>query len=143
MPAFVSTYDTHLDPLIKLQKRAIRAISMAGFLDHTDPLFLQCKILKFNDQFKLSLACYLFNNQNLLTEYSRSHPHFTRNRDVPLATLARLRSTEQSIIRNAIILWDTIPINIKTCRTFNSFKMKYKNFLLNQYSTPVVSGWRR
>ena len=68
---------------------------MAGILDHTEPLFLQYEILKLNDQFKLSLACYLFNNQNLLTEFSRSHSHYTRNRDVPLAPLAyRLRSTE-------------------------------------------------
>ena len=140
LPAFASTYLIHLDPLIKLQKRAIRAMSVAGFLDHTEPLFFQYKILKLNDQFKLSLACHLFNNQNLLTEFSRSHTHYTRNRDVPLAPVARLRSTEQSIIRNAILLWDTIPINIKACRTINSFKLRYKYFLLNQYSSPVVSG---
>ena len=112
---------------------------MAGFLDHTEILFRQCKILKLDDQFKHSLACYLYNNQNLLTEHSRTHSHFTRNRDVPLAPFARLRSTEQSVIRNALILWETIPANIKSCTTINTFKSRYKNFLLNQYSSSVIS----
>ena len=141
LPAFASTYHIHFDPLVKLQKRAIRAISKAGFLDHTDPLFRQFKILKLNDQFKHSLACYLYKNQHLLTEYSRNHVYFTRNRDAPLPSFARLRSTEQSVIRNALLLWNSVPINIKNCRTINSFKLHYKIFLLNQYSVPNVSGW--
>ena len=129
-----------MDPLIKLQKRAIRAISLAGYIDHTDPLFHRCKILKLDDQFKHSLACYLFKNQYLITDHSRNHSYFTRFRDTPIAPLARLRSTEQSVIRNAILLWDTVPTNIKNCRTFGSLKLKYKNFLLNQYGSPVISG---
>ena len=133
LPAFAATYHVHLDPLEKLQKRAIRAISLAGYLDHTDPLFHRCKILKIDDQFKHSLACYLYKNQSLLTEHSRNHPHFTRNRDAPLAPFARLRSTEQSIIRNALVTWDTVPSNIKSCRTYDSFTFKYKIFFLNRY----------
>ena len=121
LPVFASTYHIHLDPLVKLQKRAIRAISMAGFLDHTESLFRQCKILKLEDQFKYSLACYLYHNQNILVEFSRTHSHFTRNRDVPLAPFARLRCTEQSVIRNALILWDTIPSDIKNT-SINVFK---------------------
>ena len=133
LPAFASTYHTHLDPLIKLQKRAVRAISVAGYLDHTDPLFLRNKILKLNDQYKHSLACYIYSHPNLLNEHSRSHTYLTRNRDTPLPNFSRLRSTDQSIIRNSLIVWDSIPPNIKTCRTLNNFKVQYKNFLLNQY----------
>ena len=140
LPVFAATYHVHLDPLVKLQKRAIRAISLAGYIDHTDPLFHRCKILKLDDQFKHSLACYLYKNQSLLTEHSRNHPHFTRNRDAPLAPFARLRSTEQSVIRNALVTWDTVPSNIKSCRTYDSFKFKYKNFLLNRYVSPVDSA---
>ena len=84
LPAFASTYHTHLDPLIKLQKRAVRAISVAGYLDHTDPLFLRNKILKLNDLYKHSLACYIYSHPNLLNEHSRSHTYLTRNRDTPL-----------------------------------------------------------
>ena len=134
LPAFASTYQTHMDPLIKLQKRAVRAISLAGYLDHTDPLFFQNKILKLNDQYKHSLACYLYCNQELLIEYSRPHNYSTRNREVPLAPFSRLRSTEQSIVRNALIVWDSVPPNIKTCLTIKRFKFQYKNHLLNQYS---------
>ena len=133
LPVFASTYQVHLNPLIKLQKTAIRAINVAGFNDHTNPLFLNSKILKLQDQYKHSLGCYMYDNQYLLNEYSRNHNYSTRNRDLPLVPFARLRTTEQSVIRNAIAEWDKIPINIRGSRNKNIFKFHYKTFLLNQY----------
>ena len=37
--------DTHLDPLIKLQKKIIRFISFSTYTEHTTPLFLKLNIL--------------------------------------------------------------------------------------------------
>ena len=37
---------TRLMPLIKLQKRAVRIITNKKYRDHTNPLFLDCKLLK-------------------------------------------------------------------------------------------------
>ena len=42
-----STFRTHLDPLIVQQKRIIRIIAGAGYLNHTNDLFHRFKILKF------------------------------------------------------------------------------------------------
>ena len=108
---------------------------MAGFIDHTNPLFLSSKILKLRDQYKHSLGCYMYENQNLLNIYSRNHDYFTRNRDFPLVPYARLRSTEQSVIRNALAEWENIPANIRTSRNKNIFKTHYKTYLLNQYTS--------
>ena len=44
-----NTYPTHLNRLFLLQKRAIRLISKANFLDHTDPIFFNNGILKIFD----------------------------------------------------------------------------------------------
>ena len=107
---------------------------MAGFIDHTNPLFLNSKILKLQDLYKHSLGCYIYDNQNRLDVYSRNHTHFTRNRNMPLVPFARLRSTEQSVIRNALAEWDKIPANIRASRSKNIFKACYKTFLLNQYN---------
>ena len=39
--------DSHLNPIIKIQKKGIRAISFAHYLDPTSPLFRRLNILNF------------------------------------------------------------------------------------------------
>ena len=130
---FGATYDRHLEPLNKLQKRAIRVISGAGFLDHTDPLFYSNKILKVNDLYKQSIACYMYDHPNLLSAHAVTHNYNTRNRDRLVPPIEKLRSTEQSVIHKGIREWNEIPDNIKSCVTKQSFKYHYKNYLLAQY----------
>ena len=103
---FGATYDVHLEPLKLLQKRAIRIISNAGFYEHTDPLFYQNSILKVDDLYRHGLGCYMYRNQHLLSSYTHSHDYLTRNRAQYVPPFARLRSTEQSVILNAIRVWN-------------------------------------
>ena len=42
-------YKTTLESVVTLQKRAIRTIHKVGYLEHTNPLFLISKLLKFTD----------------------------------------------------------------------------------------------
>ena len=44
-----TAYDTHLYPLIKVQKRCVKIITRSKFLKHTDPLFLRLGLLKIRD----------------------------------------------------------------------------------------------
>ena len=134
MPIYGATYSVHLEPLRILQKKAIRIISGAGYLDHTTPLFYSNKILKIDDLYKHSLGCYIYNNQHLLIEHSRSHRYDTRGSNSLLLPRAELRSTEQSVIYNGLKIWDSLPNDIKICSTLSSFKYNYKNFLINQYA---------
>ena len=134
LPVFGATYEVHLEPLRLLQKRAIRIISNASFYEHTEPLFYLNNILKVDDLYIHSLGCYMYNNQHLLTSYTHSHDYFTRNRAQYVPPIARLRSTEQSVILNAISVWNDIPADIKACRTKQNFKYKFKKHLLAQYS---------
>ena len=59
---------TRLMPLIKLQKRAVRIISNKKYRDQTNPLFLDCKLLKIAEIYKLELFKLMFKvHKNILT----------------------------------------------------------------------------
>ena len=135
LPIFGATYNNHLQPLILLQKRAIRTISRAGYFDSSEPLFKSHKILKFQDLYKHSLACYVFKHPDLINSFSRTHDHNTRNRNLLLPPLERLRSTNQSVIFNSITIWNDIPDDIKVCTTLDNFKFRFRKYLLEQYAT--------
>ena len=116
-----------------LQKRAIRIISNASFDAHTEPLFLKNNILKIKDLYLHSIACYAYKNQFILDNFRSTHTYETRNRNFLVPPFERLRSTEQSVIYNIIILWDDIPLSIRQSNTFPSFKCTYKKYLLSRY----------
>lgn len=134
LPIFGACYATHLDSLKILQKRAIRIVNNASYYAHTEPLFSKSKILKIDDLYLHSVACFAYKNQHILENYRRSHSHNTRSRHLLLPPLQRLRSTSQSVYFNMIDLWDKIPLNIRQCNTYQSFKHTYKNHLLSLYN---------
>ena len=134
LPIFGATYDTHIEPLNLLQKRAIRILSNSDPFAHTEPLFKLHGILKLCDHYKYSLGIYAYNNQEMLQNFSRPHDYYTRNRDELLNPFDRLRSTEQSVISSAVKLWVNIPADVRNSVNELTFKIKLKEFLINQYS---------
>ena len=46
---------SYIDPIIKLQKKAVRIVSNQSLLCHTIPIFKTLKLLKLPDIFKLRL----------------------------------------------------------------------------------------
>ena len=50
----------YISPLIKLQKKAVRIISGAERLDHTDPLFKELRILRIKEAYAYSLQLIMF-----------------------------------------------------------------------------------
>ena len=122
LPIFGKACATHMKPLIVLQKRAIRIINNAEYLAHTDPLFRTSKILKVYDQYNHSVGTYVYRNQDLLVNFTRNHHYNTRNRNSYLAPRERLRSTERSVLYNAVCIWNTIPEDIKNSLSVASFK---------------------
>ena len=135
LPIFASTYATHLHPLKLLQKKAIRIISGAGYLDHTERLFYSNKILKIDDLHKYHLGCHAYKNPNILNQYVRTHNYNTRNRNDLLPTFQRLRVSDQSVIHNTVLNWNEVPLHIKESPSLASFKYCYRQFLLNQYAS--------
>ena len=64
---WASTYKTNLRRLVTLQKRAVRIINNSNFDAHTDPIFKEPSILKFNDIHLLQLGQFMYS-------YSYSSP---------------------------------------------------------------------
>ena len=133
LPIFGATYNCYIEPLFLAQKRAVRTISRARYDAHTDPLFFANKILKVHDMYKHHIASYVYCNQHLLDAHRNNHSYATRNNDYLLAPRIRLRSSEQSIIYNAVHIWNNVPDVIKLSPSIDSFKYNYKKYLLNQY----------
>jgi len=61
-----STYLHSLQPLVIMQKRALRIIHNVGFRDHTNSLFLQSKLLKTQDLIEYQIAVFMFKARNSL-----------------------------------------------------------------------------
>ena len=62
---WASTYKTNLRRLVILQKRIIR-INKSHFNAHTDPIFKDLGILKFNDIHLLQLGQFMYSCKNYL-----------------------------------------------------------------------------
>ena len=57
-----NTFTTYLEPLVKLQKRAVRIIKGAKRLDHTEPIFAELRLLKIKE-------IYVYCIQHLMFKY--------------------------------------------------------------------------
>ena len=130
---YASTYDTHLNKLFLLQKRAIRIINNLPFHAHTDPLFFSNGILKIHDIYKLNVGLYMYDH-DIPAQFIRSHDYSTRGSNDLRPQSARLTLTLNSISVNGPNIWNTIPLDIKNSPSCNSFKFKYKRHLLSFYS---------
>jgi hypothetical protein len=62
-----STYNSTLNPLYLLQKRALRIMTFSKFDEHSSPLFKQTKIIKFHDLVVFLMAIFMHKyHSNLL-----------------------------------------------------------------------------
>ena len=82
-----NTCKTYLDKIFKLQKWAIRIISLEH-RSHTDPLFKKNNVLNISDTFKLELGVFMYKHRtNLLPQtflnnfmkHNQIHKYPTRN----------------------------------------------------------------
>ena len=84
---YVYACSTHIDPIIKLQRRAVRTITFAHYLDHTEPMFMELNILNFKKLVIQRIAILMFKNALnmvpkpiglLFTKNCHIHNHKTR-----------------------------------------------------------------
>ena len=134
---WANTYDNHLTPLIKIQKRIIRNIARADFLAHTEPLFKDLKLLTVDKVKKLALARYFFKNrQDLATPLLANHQYATRHRNLLRPCVHNRTLFEKSFIYQAPRYWNEIspnfPENTLHDMSMGQFKHKMKAILLNQ-----------
>ena len=133
---------TNTQPLLLLQKKAIRICSDAGYRDHSDPLFARFKSLKINDIHFLQIALFMFRYNtdllpmsfnNMFRTNQNVHSYSTRRAtDIhlhnPLTALAH-----KSIRHSGPDVWNSLPVEIRNRYSFYSFKHSIKQMLITQY----------
>ena len=86
---WASTYSLHTQPLVKLQKKAIRIITHSPLHAHTKPLFVKTNTLPFSSIFKFQMSSFVFSHINKRLPLPLSsflhlnldyHEHLTRSR---------------------------------------------------------------
>ena len=135
-----SADSTHIDILIKLQKKAVRLISKVGYLDHTEPLFNNLKLLQVHEIYNYNCAKFIYQcerNKSLqnfkvkLNTNSSFHDHDTRYKDLLRKPKGRLKLFDNTVIERGIEIWNSLHESIKKATTILSFKTHLKAYILN------------
>ena len=128
-----NTYPGHLQPLFKIQKRAIRMILGKPLLEPSLPLFKQSSILTLFDLVKLEIVTYVYKNVTSDIFCRAQHDYLTRTREDFRLPTYNLIVFKHSLTYNAPKLWNAVPNNIKAKRTTHSLRRWYKKHLLHKY----------
>ena len=135
-----NTYDSYLDPLAKLQKRAVRIVAGAHRNSPTDCIFKKLKILKLREIYIYSVQLFVFKYHhkllpNIFDSFfalnSSFHSHETRS--VSLYRPPRVQSSKAA--RNIRVMgvrthnYFESRLNIDC--SFLSYKVALRIFLIN------------
>ena len=139
--------DTHLEPIIKIQKRCIRTITFSCYFEQTEPLFKEFEILSFKKlviqrillmMFKYSLGIVPKPITLLFTRNDEVHHHNTRHSSLLHPMIGRTEATYKTFRSQAILIWNyiskQIPINV-TITCFKKTSLKYLLTHLVPYRT--------
>ena len=134
------TYKTHILPIQRQQRKAIRLMNFAKKPDYsttrqdnqTTELFIKDKILPFTENLKLSTAKLFWkaSNDNLPTTLA---PLFNkRSNNTYHLPFRRIDATQNSPIYQGVQAWNSIPAEIRSKSTLNAFKNNYKKLLFEK-----------
>ena len=140
--AWGQTFDSYIEPLFKLQKRAVRAISHQSFLGHALPISRHLKLLRIADIFKLQLLSFVYGAINKSAP-DCFHGFFSRNSsihhktrlssrgDLFLVKIDTLQYGLKSIRYLEAKLWDELSLTIRLSSSEFIFKKHQKAHFLN------------
>ena len=156
IPLWGGTFDKGLSRLEKLQKKAIRIISRAKYMDHSEPRQKDLEILKIRDLYKMRTNCLTYDClhgnapemfKNLFvqnTERDMGNTRTTRSQSNRPNNI-RLRQTvnnpgpvtKSCFFFTAIEIWNELPDDIKTSSSKNQFKNRLKKHYLESYKSII------
>ncbi len=130
----------------KLQKRAIRIVTLNKYNSHTEPIFKELKLLKVMDIYKLNVLKFYhkYVNQKLphylqmlpLQPNNNIHSHYTRNHDNLHIRRVNHEFAKQCIRFNIPLLINCTQPTIKDklhTHSLQGFSKYVKNIYINQY----------
>jgi hypothetical protein len=135
-------FKTNIEPLVLLQKKAIRIVNNSNYRAHTDPIFKKFNLLKLFDMVHMNTMCMMFKIHNrLLPEHIRKHfilvqnihHHNTRQKHAFSIIYCRTTLKSMSISIKGPKCWNTLPEYIKSSKAIHIFKNMLKTFLIKKY----------
>ena len=122
-----------------IAEKAIRIISKAKYIDHSEPLFKTLELLNLDKIYKLNCLLFVYRliNRNIYKDMKRRvfrnsdfHSHITRNRLQYRLPRTRLKCIRQSCLYLGLSLWNSIVKEIIDSKTIYNFKRQIKKELL-------------
>ena len=138
-----STFATNLNRIQILQNRAIRNMMKAPRYFRLDNYFLNLRILKVHDLYKLEIAKFMHSHYNrtlpdcfssIFHESGENHTYNLRSSDNIVYDTLRCRTArgQRSIRFYGPKVWNDIPLSTKTASKI-VFKKQYKTSILGDY----------
>ncbi len=132
--------DSHLDPLIKMQKKIIRIITFSTYSAHSEPLFVELKILPIKklvlqrialQMFKFHHGTLPFVISNLFRTNDSVHEYNTRNKHSLRQPLAKREYMYKNFSFVGVYVWNYIisKTKISTTTTYGVFSSNLKQYL--------------
>ena len=135
---------TEINSLFLLQKKAMRICSQSNYLDHTNPIFQNQKLLKVEDihTYQTSIFMYKYTTnllprsfQSFFTLNTNIHSYPTRrSADFHLNNPKTLLA-HKSIRHHGPDIWNSLPDTVKSRTSLHSFKASAKKYVLSKYNT--------
>ena len=138
------TYASYIDPIFKLQKKAVRAISFQSSMSPSLPIFNDLKLLKLSELFELRLLTFVFDSVNKSSPTcfhdffllnSSVHQYSTRQASQGDLYMFRKNSLQyglKSIRYLGAKLWNALSVELRNASSKILFKTKLKNYLLSK-----------
>ena len=138
------TFPSYIDPILKLQKRAVRTISHQSVHSNSAPIFKNLHLLRLTEIFQLKVLVFVYESinkispscfHNFFQTNSSIHHHLTRQADRGDLFKTKWRTMcfgRRSILHLGPDLWNNLPPSLKKSSNKQSFKINIKIHLLNQ-----------
>ena len=140
------THPTILDPLCKIQKKVVRAITLSDKYSHSSPLFRNLELLKLRDIHSLNLLCFVYECRfqapivpfkEFFIPLASIHDYGTRKAlkgDLFISGINTTQYDKRTAKYTCSILWNNLDSIIKNSPPLNVFKKRLKKFYLSSYS---------
>ena len=133
---------TTLDPLIKMQKRALRCICNVNRRASTQELFKNTRILKLNDIYRYSQILFMYKFKkgllpdifnNLFTFNYEIHQHHTRQSSLIHVPKFKTLLSKNYIKYSGVLAWNNISNHVSDDVCIATFKKRVKTSILKHY----------
>ena len=132
LPVWGYTHKTNLIPIERQQRKAVRIMNFLDKRADPYPYFKCSNILSLDQSLKLSSSKLLWKADNQFLPPTVNSIFNSRNNKSFHVPYRRIDLTQHCISYHGTQVWNRIPLEIRSAKTINSFKINYKKYLLNQ-----------